>query len=93
MNLEETVVCQEGALLQPRSENFLPALGRGAAGTDSSAGRRFQTAEVMFIVYAPQILSCGQLATSVARGMRTGTGPPRLQLGLGPRVLPWKAEA
>lgn len=53
VNLEEAVVCQEGALLQRQSENFLPALGRGTAGMDSSAGRRFQTAEVMFIVYTP----------------------------------------
>lgn len=53
VSLEEAMVCQEGALPQRQSENFLPALGHGAAGMDSSSGRRFQTAEVMFIVHTP----------------------------------------
>lgn len=53
--------CQAPALLGP-------ALGDGQLGR-----RRFQ-AEVMFIVHAPWIPSCGQLAAGAARGTRTGTG-------------------
>lgn len=52
VNLEEAALRQEGALLQPPSENFLPMLGH-AAETDGWAGRWFQIAEVMFIVHAP----------------------------------------